>query len=844
MGAGSANILKTVFGSARTSEGEYSQVRGARYLIPIWTIIALASTAGGMAAKRTQATSTKPLAAITIDYPAEGSIFPPEISPPTFLWRDSMESTAYWMIEVTFPDGFTPVRVRSQGEGLRVGEIDPRCVSPTKELPTLSPQLAAAHTWILDSETWEVIKKHSVEGAATITITGTRAADPDTPVSCGVVTIVTSRDPVGAPIFYRDVPLMPSESQKGVVKPLAQSAIPLIGWRLRDISKTRSRLLLEGMHTCANCHSFSTDGKTLGMDLDGPQNDKGLYAIVPITPRTTIRTADVISWNSFPDKPAAIRVGFMSQLSPDGRYVLTTVNGAAREVQSNYYVVNFRDYHFLQVFYPTRGILAWYDRTTGERNPLPGADDEHYVQTDGVWSADGKSIVFARAKAKEPYVDGQRLAERANDPEEAQIRYDLYRMVFNGGKGGRPELINGASRNGMSNTFPKVSPDGRWIVYVQCRNGQLMRPDGQLFIVPAEGGKARRMRCNTALMNSWHSFSPNGQWMVFSSKSRSPYTQMFLTHLDALGNDSPAILIENSTAANRAVNIPEFVNIPPDGLVKIDAPAAEYYQRFDEAMELSDKGRDGAAIEVWKRALALNSGDARAYNNLGALLLRQGKTDEAIEKLEKAVEMEPGYGAACNNLGVALLENRRYAAAVVNFEKALSVNPSYPGIHNNLGRALAANGKLEKAIEHWRKAIEIDRNFAPAHANLGDAFYGRGNSFKALEEWRRALEAEPDNLRSLEHAARLLATSRVDAIRNGAEAVRFAEHAVKLSGLEDAEVLGILAAAYAEAGRFPEAVETSRRALSIVKKQGKAGEASDIEARIVLYESRTPYRDK
>ena len=109
----------------------------------------------------------------------------------------------------------------------------------------------------------------------------------------------------------------------------------------------------------------------------------------------------------------------------------------------------------------------------------------------------------------------------------------------------------------MSNSFPKISPDGRWIVWVQCRNGELMRPDSQLYIVPAAGGVARRMRCNTSLMNSWHSFSPNGHWLVFSSKSRSPYTKLFLTHIDAQGNDSPAILIDNSTAANRAVNIPE-----------------------------------------------------------------------------------------------------------------------------------------------------------------------------------------------------------------------------------------------------------------------------------------------
>ena len=77
-------------------------------------------------------------------------------------------------------------------------------------------------------------------------------------------------------------------------------------------------------------------------------------------------------------------------------------------------------------------------------------------------------------------------------------------------------------------------------------------------------------------MNSWHSFSPNGRWLVFSSKSRSPYTQMYLTHIDEDGNDSPAILIENSTAANRAVNIPEFVNIPPEGIQNINTPAVDY----------------------------------------------------------------------------------------------------------------------------------------------------------------------------------------------------------------------------------------------------------------------------
>ena len=163
------------------------------------------------------------------------------------------------------------------------------------------------------------------------------------------------------------------------------------------------------------------------------------------------------------------------------------------------------------------------------------------MHCDPVWTPDGETIVFARAEAFDPYVPASRWPTHANDPNEPQIRYDLYRIAVQRGPGRHAGADRGrVAHNGMSNTFPKVSPDGKWIVFTKCRNGQLMRPDGRLWIVPVEGGEAREMRCNTALMNSWHSFSPNGRWMVFSSKTNTPYTQMFLTHIDEDGNDIPA----------------------------------------------------------------------------------------------------------------------------------------------------------------------------------------------------------------------------------------------------------------------------------------------------------------
>lgn len=510
------------------------------------------------------------LTPISVDYPEDGSIFPPGITPPMFLWRDAAGTS--WSIDISFADKSQPIHVLAKGERMHVGEIDPQAVSKQEDLPKLTLQQAATWTWTPDAASWAAIQAHSVEQPATVAITGYR--DGVTGFSQGRIHLTTSRDAVGAPIFYRDVPLMPFSGTNGVVQPLAPTSIHLIHWRLRDITKPESVTVLKDMPTCGNCHSFSQDGKTFGMDIDGPANDKGLYAVVPVQKHMTIDSKDMVHWNT-DGKVGKTRVGFMSQVSPDGRYVLSTFAGPDLNLSESYYVTNFMDYHFLQVFYPTRGILEWYSRATGLRNPLPGADDPKYVQTDGVWSPDGKWIVFARAEARAPREQGQTPALRANDPNETPIQYNLYRIPFNDGKGGTPERIVGASDNGLSNNFPKVSPDGKFIVFVQCKNGQLMRPDSQLYILPFSGGTPRRLRANTRLMNSWHSFSPNGRWLVFSSKARSAYTQMYLTHIDADGNDSPAILIDNTTAANRAVNIPEFVNIEGDGIEDIQVHVAD-----------------------------------------------------------------------------------------------------------------------------------------------------------------------------------------------------------------------------------------------------------------------------
>jgi tetratricopeptide (TPR) repeat protein len=891
-------------------------------------------------------------APITVDYPETGTVFPPDMSAPTFLWRDASAAARFWTIEIKLGDGASPLRFESRGERLTAGEIDPRSVSSTNELPRLTPLQAAAHTWKPDAATWAAIKARSVEQPATVTIVGRGAGGATGILSRGGVAIETSRDPVGAPIFYRDVPLMPSELEKGIIKPLAAAAVPLIAWRLRDVGESGSRLLMEGLHTCANCHSFSKDGATLGMDLDGPQNDKGMYTLASIQPRMSIRNQDVIEWSSFKGKLTGdLRIGFMSQVSPDGQFVVTMIKGQEppgaqpqREYANNFYVANFTDYRFLQVFYPTRGILAWYSRATGRLEPVPGADDAGYVQTNAVWTPDGKYLIFARAQARDAYPPGQKLAGSANDSNETRIQYDLYRIPFNQGRGGKAEPIVGASQNGMSNSFPKVSPDGRWIVFVQARNGLLMRPDSKLYVVPVAGGAARPLRSNTPLMNSWHSFSPNGRWLVFSSKSRSPYTQMYLTHLDEEANASPPILIENATAANRAVNLPEFVNIAPNGLLSIATPAVDYYKAFDEAVTLFDKGQFEAATNQWKQVLALNPGDPKAHtgmgnalqgrgnsqeaagqyrealaldpgfpeahNNLGIVLDGEGRSEEAIAHFRKAVDGKPGSAQFRNNLGHALAAQGKLVEAIPHYQAALEIKPRFPEAHNNLGVALAGTSKFGEAIPHLRQyleshpesaavqnnlayalsgagriaeaiphfqkvvdlnpgsaeahnnlglalagarrpgeaavhfeqALQINPAYAEAHANLATVLYGSGRYAQAVEHWRQVLRADPNNVGVLDQTARVLATSPDPALRNGAVAVALAERAVAISAGREAAILDTAAAAYAEAKRFPEAVQAERRALELAIQRKQQLLTKAFQDRVALYEARTPLR--
>ncbi len=466
---------------------------------------------------------------IALEYPLDHTLFPPEMVPPTFRWSDPMPGSRQWLVRITLADN----------------------------LPDMN-FLVRRPLWAARPQDWEILKRRSLQHEAHAVILGVGRGRSARILSRARMSFRTSPDPVGAPLFYREVVL---PFQKADQDPSRMR------WRFGSIGAPQPPpVVLEHLSVCANCHSFNRDGTILAMDADYAHN-KGAYLITAVQPRMVLSPRDIISWNDY--ETGGGTFGLLSQISPDGRYVVSTVKDLAVFVARP-------NLAFSQLFYPVKGILCVYDRQCRQFHALPGADDPNFVQSNPIWSPDGKYIVFARA----PVPDWRNTRSQGVMPLTADdcemlikdgkpFQFDLYRIPFHEGRGGTPEPLTGASHDGMSNYFPRYSPDGRWIVFCEAKSYMLLQPDSELYIIPAGGGEARRLRCNTCRMNSWHSWSPNGKWLVFSSKAWSDYTQLCLTHIDENGDSSPPVLLSHLTAPDRAANIPEFVNIDPHAIVTI-----------------------------------------------------------------------------------------------------------------------------------------------------------------------------------------------------------------------------------------------------------------------------------
>jgi len=201
-----------------------------------------------------------------------------------------------------------------------------------------------------------------------------------------------------------------------------------------------------------------------------------------------------------------------------------------------------------------------------------------------------------------------------------------------------------------------------------------------------------------------------------------------------------------------------------------------------------------------------------------------------------------GFGAIILLL-LALLTWRQagmYTDMETLWRTTLARNPDCWMAPNNLGAALTAKGRFDEAIENYRRAIQINSNRPETFSHMGMTLGQLGRKREAIAQYREALRLNPNLAMALNNLEWLLATSPDDEFRNGAEAVRLAERACELTHYDEPLFIGTLAAAYAESGRFSEAVTTAEKAEQLATSAGLAAVAAKNRQLLELYRAGKP----
>jgi tetratricopeptide (TPR) repeat protein len=255
---------------------------------------------------------------------------------------------------------------------------------------------------------------------------------------------------------------------------------------------------------------------------------------------------------------------------------------------------------------------------------------------------------------------------------------------------------------------------------------------------------------------------------------------------------------------------------------------------------LLQDGKIDEALDNLQKAVLLQPDDASAQKNLGGAFLEKGQVDEAIIYFRSALELDNNDVGAHNNLGFALFKKGRLNDAIAEYEKALEIQPDDAGVHHNFGLALFKEGLVDKALVHYRKSLKIHPADAEVENDIANALSKSGSEAEAIQHWQKALEIRPQYMPAQNNLAWALATCPDASLRNGAKAVQLAQQADQISGGKNLLILRTLAAAYAEAGQFTNALATAGQALQLAAAGHNVSMINSLQEQIKLYENGQP----
>ena len=259
------------------------------------------------------------------------------------------------------------------------------------------------------------------------------------------------------------------------------------------------------------------------------------------------------------------------------------------------------------------------------------------------------------------------------------------------------------------------------------------------------------------------------------------------------------------------------------------------------AMMAMQKKDFDKAEQLSRRALELNPELDSAYQNLGMIMAERKNYKQAEIYYAKAVELSPANSRAHNNLASAMFNQQLYEKAAEHYEIALKLNPKNIDALNNLALIKMRHQNHNEAIKLFKKTLQLEPGNITALNNLGFLFVEKEGFDQAVDCYKKSLQSDPDQVSILNNLAWLAATRKNNWLKPD-QVVEMAIRVCELTDYKTPNALDTLAAAYAAAGKFPEAVETAQKALSLAQSVNDTERADEIKKHLQSYKNAQPLR--
>ncbi|TWT78747.1 Protein TolB [Planctomycetes bacterium CA13] len=328
-----------------------------------------------------------------------------------------------------------------------------------------------------------------------------------------------------------------------------------------DLATNEKLPVIEGKaieHGCVNCHSFSNNRPNqMCIGMRSSQYGSGAIVVTNGEAKKLGRKLGYTTWH------------------PSGRLAVYSIN----KVRQFFHTAqsSVRDVIDMD------SALEYFDVETEQVSLIQQASDRKRLETYPCWSPDGEHLYYCSAPILWEDSD-------AVPPERyAEVKYDLMRIHYDleTDTWGEPELVLSAEKTGLSILQPRISPDGKFLLFCMCRYGcfPIYQPTSDLYIMDLETREYMKPDINSSSAEAWHSWSSNSRWIAFSSRRRGGvFTRCYLSFVDESGQaHKPFILPQNDPEAYdsllKSMSVPELTSAP----IPIDAQEMARVARSEDA---------------------------------------------------------------------------------------------------------------------------------------------------------------------------------------------------------------------------------------------------------------------